>query len=63
MSSARQDGADGQCGARVPATRKVHYMAHITKTGFEACMAFGMASLAVAEIGQSVVGMLPDGPA
>ena len=36
-------------------------MAHITKEGLEVCMAFGMASLAVAEIGESVAGLLPDG--
>ena len=36
-------------------------MARITKEGLEACMAFGMASLAVAEIGESVAGLLPDG--
>ena len=38
-------------------------MARITKEGLEACMAFGMASLAVAEIGESVDGLRPDGRA
>jgi len=47
----------------VLATRKVLHMARITKEGLEACMAFGMASLAVAEIGESVARQLPDGPA
>ena len=61
MGSARRDGAVGQRGARVPAIRKVFRMARITKEGLEACMAFGMASLAVAEIGESVAGLLPDG--
>ena len=46
----------------MPAIRKVLHMARITKEGLEACMAFGMASLAVAEIGESVAGQLPDGP-
>lgn len=35
-------------------------MARITREGLEACMGFGMASLAVAEIGESVAGLLPD---
>ena len=38
----------------MPAIRKVLHMARITKEGLEACMAFGTASLAVAEIGESV---------
>ena len=36
-------------------------MARITREGLETCMAFGMASLAVAEVGESVAGLLPDG--
>ncbi len=38
-------------------------MARVTKEGFDACMAFGMASLAVAEVAELVADGLPDGPA
>jgi hypothetical protein len=37
-------------------------MARITREGFETCMAFGMASLAVAEVADLVTDQLPDGP-
>ena len=42
-------------------TRNVLHMARITKEGLEACIAFATASLAVADIGESVAGLLPDG--
>jgi hypothetical protein len=38
-------------------------MARITREGFETCMAFGTASLAVAEVAEFVSWQLPDGPA
>jgi hypothetical protein len=37
-------------------------MARITREGFETCMAFGMASLAVAKVAELVTEQLPDGP-
>jgi len=37
-------------------------MANITREGFETCMAFGMASLAVAEVAMLVRDQLPGGP-
>ena len=37
-------------------------MANITREGFETCMAFGMASLAVAEVAELVRDQLLDGP-
>ena len=38
-------------------------MANITREGFETCMAFGMASLAVAEVADLLRLQVPDGPA
>ena len=35
-------------------------MARITREGFEACMAFGTASLAVAKVARLIVDQLPD---
>lgn len=37
-------------------------MANITREGFETCMAFGMASIAVAEVAELVRDQLLDGP-
>ena len=37
-------------------------MAHITRQGFEACMAFGEASLAVAHVAELLRLQVPDGP-
>jgi len=37
-------------------------MAHITRQGFEACMAFGKASLAVADVAELLHLQVPDGP-
>ena len=46
----------------MPPIRKVLHMARITKEGLEACMAFGMASLAVADAVELVRDQLLDGP-
>ena len=35
-------------------------MARVTRDGFEACMAFGAAALAVAEVAALVCGQLPE---
>ena len=37
-------------------------MANITREGFETCMAFGMASLAVADVVELLLVQVPDGP-
>jgi hypothetical protein len=37
-------------------------MANITREGFETCMAFGMASLAVADVAELLRLQVPDGP-
>ncbi len=47
----------------MPVIRKVVHMARITKEGLEVCMAFGMASMAVAEVGVSVTGQASVGRA
>jgi len=36
-------------------------MAHVTRAGFETCLAFGAAALAVAEAAGLVSGQLPEG--
>jgi hypothetical protein len=37
-------------------------MAHVTRDGFETCMAFGMASLAVADVAEFLRLQAPEGP-
>jgi hypothetical protein len=55
-------GASGSTGDNGTGDQKGAYVARITREGFETCLAFGRASLAVAEVAGLVTEHLPDGP-